>query len=79
MEIIDRRVALTESEYKGNRRMTLTYPALAEARRIVWLVIGADKRKALQMLLAGDTSIPAGRVTNDEMVVVADAAAAGSA
>jgi 6-phosphogluconolactonase len=56
--------------------MTLTYPALAEARRIVWLVLGAEHSDALQKLLAGDTSIPAGRVGNAEMVVIADAAAA---
>ncbi len=56
--------------------MTLTYPALDAARRIVWLVTGADKVDALAKLLAGDTSIPAGRVENAEMVVVADEAAA---
>ena len=71
----DRRVALTETEYQGHRRMTLTYPALAEARRIVWLVTGPDKVEALTRLLDGDTAIPAGRVENDDMVVVADAAA----
>jgi 6-phosphogluconolactonase len=76
LEVGDRRVALTETEYQGHRRMTLTYPALAEARRIVWLVTGPDKVDALAKLLAGDTSIPAGRVENEEMVVVADAAAA---
>jgi 6-phosphogluconolactonase len=76
LELTDRRVAVTESEYQGHRRMTLTYPALAEARRIVWLVTGADKQDALARLLAGDRSIPAGRVDNDDMVVVADEAAA---
>jgi len=76
LEVSDRRVALTETEYQGHRRMTLTYPALAEARRIVWLVTGPDKVEALQKLLAGDLSIPAGRVENESMVVVADEAAA---
>ncbi len=74
----DRRVALTETAYQDYHRMTLTYPALAEARRIVWLVTGAKKREPLAKLLAGDTSIPAGRVENDDMVVVADEAAVGS-
>lgn len=77
LEVSDRRVAITESAYQDHRRMTLTYPALNEARRIVWLVTGEKKREALAKLLAGDTSIPAGRVENDEMVVVADEAAAG--
>ncbi len=78
LEVRDRRVALTETAYQGHRRMTLTYPALDGARRIVWLVTGEAKRGPLAKLLAGDHSIPAGRVENDEMVVVADEAAAGS-
>lgn len=76
LEVTDRRVAVTEGEYDGYRRMTLTYPVLAQARRIVWLVTGADKREALAKLLAGDRSIPAGRVENEDMVVVSDEAAA---
>jgi len=75
LEVSDRRVALTGTEYQGHRRMTLTYPTLAEARRIVWLVCGPDKVEPLQKLLAGDSSIPAGRVENEHMVVVADQAA----
>jgi len=74
LEVSDRRVALTETAYQGHRRMTLTYPALAAARQIVWLVTGADKRDALAKLLAADPSIPAGRVENESMVVVADEA-----
>lgn len=76
LEVGDRRVALTETEYQSHRRMTLTYPALAEARRIVWLVTGPDKVEPLQKLLDGDTSIPAGRVENENMAIVADEAAA---
>jgi 6-phosphogluconolactonase len=76
LEVTDRRVAMTETEYQGHRRMTLTFSALAEAGRIVWLVTGADKREPLAKLLDGDRSIPAGRVENEDMVVVADEAAA---
>lgn len=76
LDVADRRVAVTETAYQGHRRMTLTYPALAEARQIVWLVTGEKKREALAKLLSGDDSIPAGRVENDEMTVVADEAAA---
>ncbi len=78
LEVEDRRVAMTETAYQDHRRMTLTYPTLAAAREILWLVTGAEKREALVELLAGDASIPAGRVENDEMTVVADEAAAGS-
>lgn len=77
LDVTGRRVAVTETAYQDHRRMTLTYPALAEAGRIVWLVTGEKKRDALAKLMAGDKSIPAGRVENDAMVVVADEAAAG--
>jgi 6-phosphogluconolactonase len=77
LEVSDRRVAVTSGPYRGHRRMTLTYPALAAARRILWLVTGADKREPLARLLDGDRDSPAGRVENEEMVLVADAAALG--
>jgi len=77
-EVSDRRVALTAGEYQGHRRMTLTYPAIDAARQILWLVTGPSKREPLRQLLAGDESIPAGRVRNENMVIVADEAAAGT-
>lgn len=77
LEVTDHRVAMTGEMYQDHLRMTLTYPALDDARRIVWLVTGPDKREPLQKLLAGDGSIPAGRVRNENMIVVADEAAAG--
>jgi 6-phosphogluconolactonase len=77
LEVTDRRVALTETAYQGHRRMTLTFPALDGARQILWLVNGEEKREPLARLLEGDRSTPAGRVENDEMVVVADEAATG--
>lgn len=67
-------VALTQP-YQGRRRMTLTYPALAGARRLVWLVIGADKADALRRLWDGDATIPAGRVERRNAIIFADAAA----
>jgi 6-phosphogluconolactonase len=77
LEVDDRRVAMTGEAYQDHLRMTLTYPALNDARRIVWLVTGPDKVEPLRKLLAGDDSIPAGRVRNENMIVVADEAAAG--
>ena len=76
--VTDRDVALT-GEYQGRRRMTLTYPVLNRAQRILWLVTGEDKVDALSRLRAGDDSIPGGRVSADRALVVADTAAAGSA
>ncbi|HEY6075878.1 MAG TPA: 6-phosphogluconolactonase [Gaiella sp.] len=66
-------------EYQGRRRMTLTYPAINRARKILWLVTGEDKVDALARLRASDPSIPAGRISTANALVVADAAAAGSA
>ena len=69
-------VALTTGMYQGTRRMTLTYPALDRARRVLWLVTGAEKVGMLARLQAGDRSIPAGRVRADHALVLADRAAA---
>lgn len=77
LEIRERRVAMT-GEYQGRRRMTLTFPALDEARELLWLVTGDDKREALAKLRAGDRSIPAGRVRATAATLVADAAAGGA-
>jgi 6-phosphogluconolactonase len=66
----------TTGLHAGRRRMTLTYPVLGRARRILWVVTGADKAPVLPRLLAGDRAIPAGRVRADRAVLVADAAAA---
>jgi 6-phosphogluconolactonase len=62
--------------YQGRRRMTLTYPILNRARRVLWLVTGSDKVGMLVRLRDGDVSIPAGRVRRDRALVLADQAAA---
>jgi len=77
LEVDDRPVALTAGEYQGHRRMTMTYPALARARKTLWLVTGEDKRDALARLRAGDHSIPAARVETRDSLIIADHAAAG--
>lgn len=64
--------------YQGRRRMTLTYPIINRSRRILWLVSGADKAAVFPKLRAGDESIPAGRVRQDQALLVADRSAAGS-
>jgi 6-phosphogluconolactonase len=78
LDVVDRDVAVT-GVYQGRQRLTLTYPTLNRARRILWLVTGEDKVDALARLRAGDESIPAGRISMANALVVADAAAAGSA
>jgi 6-phosphogluconolactonase len=74
LAVTDRLVALTQP-YQERVRMTLTYPALARARQILWLVTGGDKKGPLARLLAGDTTIPAGRVEAAASLVMADSAA----
>jgi 6-phosphogluconolactonase len=74
LEINDRLVGVTAS-YQGNRRMTLTYPALGRADQLLWLVTGTDKHDAFRRLLAGDETIPAGRVQAGASLVMADEAA----
>ena len=76
LEVADRDVALT-GVYQGRQRMTLTYPAINRARRILWVVTGSEKAEALHRLSGGDTSIPAGRVSREQALVFADRAAAG--
>jgi 6-phosphogluconolactonase len=77
LEVTGADVALT-GVYQGRRRMTLTYPALNRARRVLWVVTGAEKTGMLQRLMDGDASIPAGRVRRDDAVVLADRAAAAT-
>ena len=77
LSVTDSDVALT-GVYQGRRRMTLTYPILNRARRILWLVTGKDKVAALARLREGDPTIPAGRIQTANAMVLADQAAAGA-
>lgn len=53
-------------------RVSLTLRALREARRVVFLVAGADKREAVRR--AGEGTVPAGLIANAEWLVTRDAA-----
>ena len=76
LDVTDADVAPT-GVYQGRRRLTLAYPTLNRARRILWVVTGAEKAEMLRRLRNGDVSIPAGRVRREQGVVLADRAAAG--
>jgi 6-phosphogluconolactonase len=75
LEVAGAEVATT-GVYQGRRRMTLTYPVINRARRILWVVTGENKVDAVDRLLQGDHSIPAGRVRSDQALLLADRAAA---
>jgi 6-phosphogluconolactonase len=75
LHVTDVDVAVT-GIYQARRRMTLSYPIINRSRRILWLVTGADKAAMLVRLLDGDVSIPAGKVSQERALVLADRAAA---
>ena len=76
MGVTDRDVAVT-GIYQQRRRMTLTYPLINRARKILWVATGAEKVEMLRRLQAGDVSIPAGKIISANALVLADRAAAG--
>jgi 6-phosphogluconolactonase len=75
LKVADADVAVT-GIYQGRRRMTLTYPIINRARRVLWLVTGGEKAGMLARLQTGDSSIPTGHVRPDNAVILADRAAA---
>jgi 6-phosphogluconolactonase len=78
LDVDDADVGLT-GVYMGRRRMTLTYPVLNRSRRILWLVTGADKVPMFPRLCNADPAIPAGRISREQALLLADRAAAGKA
>jgi 6-phosphogluconolactonase len=72
--VTDRDVAPT-GVYQGHRRLTMTYPAIDRAGKILWLATGASKTPMLRRLLDHDPSIPAGRVAHENAIVLVDRAA----
>jgi 6-phosphogluconolactonase len=76
LDVSDADVALT-GVYMGRRRMTLTFPMINRSRRILWLVTGSEKVPMLSRLRAADPTIPAGRISQSQALILADRAATG--
>src|SRR5271168_5073004 len=74
LNVNDTDIALT-GEYQRRRRMTLTYPIINRARRILWLATGSEKANMLTRLRQVDLSIPAGKISQERAVIFADQAA----
>jgi 6-phosphogluconolactonase len=64
------------SETNPFDRLTLTLPAIARGRLVVFTVSGATKRDALRRVVSGE-DLPAARVTAKEVLWLVDAEAAG--
>jgi len=62
-------------ERNPHDRVTLTYPAIARARLVVFTVAGSSKSEAFGRIVAGD-DLPAARVTADEVLWLVDSDAA---
>ena len=67
----DRDVALT-GVYQNRPRMTLTFPMINRARRVLWLATGAGKVPMVRRLLAADSDIPAGRIAQANATLFVD-------
>jgi len=78
LEVTDRDVALTDPVhlYQNRRRMTLTYPMINRSRQIMWLATGAAKIPMIVKLKAADHSIPGGRISQANALLLTDKEAA---
>jgi 6-phosphogluconolactonase len=76
LEINDKGVAMTRIEYQERKRMTLTYPLINQAEKILWVVTGEEKAEMLDRLLHQDHSIPAGRIDQHHAIVFTEESAA---
>lgn len=72
LDVTDRDIWHVE-RFNGLPRMSMTLPFINRARRIVWLATGATKADMCRRLVAGDHTIPAGRVHNDGTILLVDA------
>ena len=69
LNVTDADVAL-RGPYQGRLRMTLTFPALNRARRILWLATEPEKASVLARLRSADPTIPAGQVRQDHALLL---------
>jgi 6-phosphogluconolactonase len=76
LKMMDTDVALT-GLYQGRQRLTMTYPFINRARRILWVITGREKSEMFNRLREADESIPAGCVCRTKTIVITDKEAAG--
>ncbi len=71
LDVVDRSIATT-AEYQGTLRMTMTFPALAAAGEIIWLVTGEEKAAAMASWRAADGHTVASRIVHDHQTMITD-------
>lgn len=76
LNIQDKNVALTSSPYQGRNRMTLTYPLINQAEKILWIITGEEKAEMLERLLQQDPNIPAGKINQSHAIILTEESAA---
>jgi 6-phosphogluconolactonase len=72
LEVQDRDVAMTANPYQGRLRMTLTYPLINQAEKILWVITGEEKSEMLSRLLHKDATIPAGAVSQEKSLIITE-------
>lgn len=77
LEVTDRWVVGNWVPAQDTWRMTLTFPVINAADRVLFVVTGADKAPALGRIRAGGSGLPAERVDGEQVEWLIDAAAAG--
>jgi 6-phosphogluconolactonase len=77
LNVTDKDVALT-GIYQGRRRLTLTYPIINRSRKVLWLITGSEKNEMFKRLIQRDLSIPAGSISQENAIVLADIDATGN-
>lgn len=76
LEAQDKNVAMTGAPYQGRKRMTLTYPLINQAEKILWIITGAEKAEMLSRLLHQDPTIPSGKISQNHAIVFTEESAA---
>ncbi|HSF52227.1 MAG TPA: 6-phosphogluconolactonase [Algoriphagus sp.] len=76
LEVMDKNVAMTSTPYQGRNRMTLTYPLINQAEKILWIITGEEKAEMLERLLQQDPTIPAGRINQNNAIILTEECAA---
>lgn len=76
LDVQDQAVARTSNPYQGRDRMTLTYPLINQAEKILWIITGKEKAEMLSRLISQDPTIPAGNVSQSRAIILTEESAA---